>query len=96
MEHQQEKIKRRQEELKNSDNVNHELLSLRDAAVASKIAIEAKDLQITELHQQLQTQEINLNKVLEAKAVLEDKIITIEDRLKKQENEIVQLNQEKT
>lgn len=61
----------------------------------SRISLETKDRKIRELETHVQSMEVYMNKALESKAVLEDKVITMESRLQKQEKEVIELGRDK-
>lgn len=92
----EEKFKRRQDDIKVGESAKDELIALRDGAAIHKIALESRDRKITSLQNQLQDQDVALNKALENRALLEDRLLTCENRLTKMDAEHVELVKDKT
>ncbi|KAJ3041743.1 hypothetical protein HDV00_008831 [Rhizophlyctis rosea] len=90
------KVTKRQDQLKELENVKAELDRLKDDFGMLRISADAKDRKIGELTSQIKTQEAGVNKAIEARTVMAERITELEERVRQQELEIIQLGQDKS
>ncbi|KAJ3037745.1 hypothetical protein HK097_003424, partial [Rhizophlyctis rosea] len=90
------KVTKRQDQLKELEQIRGDFERLKDDFGMLKISADAKDRKIGELTGQLKTVEATLNKAVEARTVMAERITELEDRIRSQELEIIQLGQDKS
>ncbi|KAI8813011.1 hypothetical protein BJ742DRAFT_865963 [Cladochytrium replicatum] len=94
-EQREDKVKRRQDYIKEAESLRDEVSRLKDDISMGRISIDNKERKIHELTQQCRQTEIALNKALEARTMLDERIMDLEGRIKIQEQELIQLGQDK-
>jgi chromosome segregation ATPase len=95
-EQREEKIRHKQDRLKDFEAAREELARNNDDLQMSRISIESKEGKINELVQKNKSVESALTKALDTQRVMEDRIIDLENRLRIGESEVIQLGQDKS
>jgi chromosome segregation ATPase len=103
-EQREEKIRHKQDRLKDFEAAREELARNNDDLQMSRISIESKEGKINELvqkvynffYQKNKSVESALTKALDTQRVMEDRIIDLENRLRIGESEVIQLGQDKS
>ncbi|KAL3894475.1 MAG: hypothetical protein SGCHY_005256, partial [Lobulomycetales sp.] len=95
-EQREEKIRHKQDRLKDFEAAREELARNKDDLQMSRISIETKEAKIHELIQKNDSIESALTKALDTQRVMEDRIIDLENRLRIGESEVIQLGQDKS
>lgn len=92
----EEKGRRRQDQVKEVEILREESRKSKDELAMAKISIDNKDRKITEMGSKLRSTEAALNAAIEARTAFEERIKDLESRLHDQEQELIQLGQDKS
>ncbi|KAJ3161291.1 hypothetical protein HK101_000830 [Irineochytrium annulatum] len=92
----EKKIEVRQERIRDSEAVREEIGRCKDEILMQGITNDSKEKLIGTLSMQCRTMEENLHKVTESKNKMEEKLNNLENRSRTQENEYIQLGQDKS
>lgn len=95
-EQREEKLRHKQDRIKEVESAREELSRIKDELSMNKISIDTKETKIVELLQRNKSVESALTKSLDTQRILEDRIIDLENRLRNGENEAIQLGQDKS
>ncbi|KAJ3382534.1 hypothetical protein HDU92_004698 [Lobulomyces angularis] len=95
-EQREEKLRHKQEKIKDVEIAREEVSRLKDDLTMLKISTDAKDNKIYELLSKNKSVEGALTKALDTQRVLEDRIIDLENRIRIGEGEVIQLGQDKS
>ncbi|KAJ3243099.1 hypothetical protein HK104_008163, partial [Borealophlyctis nickersoniae] len=91
-----QKQQHRTDQLKELEHLRTEVERLKDDMAMMRIAAESKERKCVELGQALKNNESALNKAVEARTVMAERIAELEGRVRQQELEIIQLGQDKS
>ncbi|KAJ3096373.1 hypothetical protein HDU97_005942 [Phlyctochytrium planicorne] len=96
LEYREQKVRRKQDQLKEADDARHDLGKLKDEFAMQRIAIDNKDRKINELTAQIKSMEHSITIAMDMRSVLEDRLAEMESRVRTQENELIQIGQDKS
>ncbi|KAJ3213985.1 hypothetical protein HDU67_002244 [Dinochytrium kinnereticum] len=96
LEYREQKVKRKQDQLKEADDARHDLGKLKDDYAMQKIALDNKDRKINEITASIKSMEHSITIALDMRSVLEDRLSEMESRVRAQENELIQIGQDKS
>ncbi|KAI8833371.1 hypothetical protein BC829DRAFT_407860 [Chytridium lagenaria] len=96
LEYREQKVRRKQDQLKEADDARHDLGKLKDDYAMQKIALDNKDRKINEITAQIKSMEHSITIAMDMRSVLEDRLAEMESRVRTQENELIQIGQDKS
>ncbi|KAJ3399646.1 hypothetical protein HDU80_007714 [Chytriomyces hyalinus] len=92
----EQKIQKKHEHIRESEEIREEFSKLKDEYMMLKIAVDNKDRKNHELSAQINSMENALNTALETRNILEERCEELEQRSRTQESELIQMGQDKS
>ncbi|TPX76883.1 hypothetical protein CcCBS67573_g01878 [Chytriomyces confervae] len=92
----EQKIQKKHEHIRESEEIREEFSKLKDEYTMLKIAVDNKDRKNHDLRAQINSMENALNTALETRNILEERCEELEQRSRAQESELIQMGQDKS
>ncbi|KAJ3104459.1 hypothetical protein HDU97_009244 [Phlyctochytrium planicorne] len=90
------KVNKKQEKIKEAEQIREDLRKVEDEIMLQKISIESKDKLLNNLISQSKSMETSFIHAQETRSRLEERLQELENKARAQENEILQLGQDKS